>query len=88
MDKRSAVANEDCIMDLAKFVHGSNAGTKGGAHMYMDDMRHYSQEIADKYQLLVPHLSPRTLARLLILVGNVQRRAVLSRELRVEESIL
>ena len=75
-------------MDLAKFVHGSNAGGTGGAYMYMDDMRHYSQEIADKYQLLVPHLSPRTVARLLILVGNVQRRAVLSRELRVEESIL
>ena len=70
VDKRSAVANENCIMDLAKFMtKGSGLGTMG---YYWSDMRHYSQEIADKYQFLVPHLSPRTVARLLILVGKVQ----------------
>ena len=71
VDERSAVAHENCIMNIAKFMSkGSNAGTTGG--YYWNEMSRYSQQIADKYQHLVPHLSPRTVARLLILVGKVQ----------------
>jgi len=67
VDERSAVAHENCIMNIAKFMSkGSNAGTTGG--YYWNEMSRYSQQIADKYQHLVPHLSPRTVARLLILI--------------------
>ena len=65
-DERTAIANEFCIMNLAKFLtKKNNAGT---TKFYNMEMRHYSQEIADKYALLAPHLSPATVARILALV--------------------
>ena len=67
-NERTAIAYEDCIMNLAKFLtKKNNAGT---TKFYNLEMRHYSQEIADKYALLAPHLSPATVARILALVRD------------------
>ena len=69
VDERNAIAYDNCVANLAKFMtRGSGTATLG---YYQNDLRHYSQEIADKYLPLMPHLGPQTVARLLNLVSQL-----------------